>query len=479
MTRLRAAAILFVLWAAVYLPGLGSTELKGEEGRRILPAITMLETGNWLVPYVGGKPFLRKPPLVNWLIAASFSVTGVRNEWTARLPSTLCVLALGLTIVALAGEGWMNAETALAAGIMAMTSFGLLAKARFAGAEIEGIYVPLAGIAMVMWMAWWTQRRSPWLTWTVPWFFLGLAALAKGPMHLLFFYAIVLTVLWRANAWRECCLPSHVLAHLVGLALMAGIFEAWAIPYFQTEAAANAAGVWRDQMANRVTSDVIDWKSYALNLPRGLMDQLPWLLFAPAVFAARSDDVRRAALISGARVAVLACFGALLLVPGVLPRYVLPLAVPWSVLAAIALGARARRIAFGVAGVLAVASGLYGAFVVRFINQRDNVRPAAALINAAVPAGRSLILYDPSYLPEIFYLRTGYRYAPNLEDIPADAEFILARGAARKKFEAKRPDLVVTQTFKSKLAGELLLLQPRAAVPEDARPAVEKPGVQR
>ena len=159
---------------------------------------------------------------------------------------------------------------------------------------------------------------------------------------------------------------------------------------------------------------------------------------------------------------------------GVLPRYVLPLAVPWSVLAAIALGIRARRIALGVAAVLSVASILYGAFAVGFINRRDNVRPTAAQINAAVPAGRSLVLYDPSYLPEIFYLRDGYRYAPYLEDIPADAEFILARGVARKKFEAKRPDLVVTQTFKSKLAGELLLLQPRAAVREDARPAVEE-----
>ncbi|HYR57692.1 MAG TPA: glycosyltransferase family 39 protein, partial [Chthoniobacteraceae bacterium] len=146
MNRLQASALVLLLWAAIYLPGLGSTEIKGEEGRRILPAITMLETGNWLVPYVGGKPFLRKPPLVNWAIAASFKLTGVRNEWTARLPSALCVLALALTIAGTSGPGWLNAETAFAAAVMAMTQFGLLAKARFAGAEIEGIYVPLSGI---------------------------------------------------------------------------------------------------------------------------------------------------------------------------------------------------------------------------------------------------------------------------------------------------------------------------------------------
>ena len=73
-----------LLWAAIYLPGLGSTEIKGEEGRRILPAVTMLDEGDWLVPQVGGKPFLRKPPLVNWMIAGSFKMLNRRDEWAAE-----------------------------------------------------------------------------------------------------------------------------------------------------------------------------------------------------------------------------------------------------------------------------------------------------------------------------------------------------------------------------------------------------------
>ena len=96
--------VLFVVlcWAAIYLPGLGSLEIKGEEGRRILPAVTMLETGNYLVPHVGSEPYFRKPPLVNWLVAASFKLTGYRNEWTARLPSALCVLAVALAFIVVA-----------------------------------------------------------------------------------------------------------------------------------------------------------------------------------------------------------------------------------------------------------------------------------------------------------------------------------------------------------------------------------------
>ncbi len=102
MSRATTFWIVLLGWAAIYLPGLGSLEIKGEEGRRILPAVTMLETGNYLVPQVGSEPYYRKPPLVNWLVAASFKLTGQRNEWTARLPSVLCILAVALAFIIIA-----------------------------------------------------------------------------------------------------------------------------------------------------------------------------------------------------------------------------------------------------------------------------------------------------------------------------------------------------------------------------------------
>src|SRR5690606_11081032 len=111
-------------------------------------------------------------------------------------------------------------------------------------AEIEGLYVALSGIAMVLWLAWSEQGRSRWLVWTVPFIFNGLALLAKGPAHLLFFYALVLAT---PRGRREF----FSFAHLSGLLLMGGIFAAWAVPYFQATSTlreagekANAGGVW-------------------------------------------------------------------------------------------------------------------------------------------------------------------------------------------------------------------------------------------
>src|SRR5688572_15546025 len=101
----------------------------------------MLETGNWLVPYVGGEPYLRKPPLVNWMIAGSIKLCGVRNEWSARLPSVLCVLALGLAMAGVMTP-WLGARTAAAAALFAIANVAMIEKGRLA--EIEAIYVALS-----------------------------------------------------------------------------------------------------------------------------------------------------------------------------------------------------------------------------------------------------------------------------------------------------------------------------------------------
>src|SRR6266498_3581472 len=101
-SRLRSIAVVVLAWAVIYLPALGSIAIKGEEGRRILPAVRMIETGNYIVPQVGSNPYYRKPPLVNWLVAATFKISGVRNEWTARLPSVLAVLAVAMAFVTIA-----------------------------------------------------------------------------------------------------------------------------------------------------------------------------------------------------------------------------------------------------------------------------------------------------------------------------------------------------------------------------------------
>ena len=59
--------LLCILSLVMNLPYIHLREFQGEEGKRVIIAKNMLETGEWVVPYVEGKVYLNKPPLFNWL----------------------------------------------------------------------------------------------------------------------------------------------------------------------------------------------------------------------------------------------------------------------------------------------------------------------------------------------------------------------------------------------------------------------------
>src|SRR3989442_13176280 len=223
-SRIQALVIVLLVWSVVYLPALGSLAVKGEEGRRILPAIEMLKTGDYVVPQVGSSPYFRKPPLVNWLVAMSFKFFGVRNEWTARLPSALSVLAVAIAFVTVARAS-LGARGSIIAAMIWLSNIGIIENGRLI--EIEALYVSLCGLAIIFWLSFFLQKKSPWLTWLPASVFLGLGLLAKGPTHLVFFYGIVIAVLAYGKDWRVLVHP----AHFVGLAVMIGVAAAWAIPF--------------------------------------------------------------------------------------------------------------------------------------------------------------------------------------------------------------------------------------------------------
>src|SRR5213083_956947 len=286
-SRFRAVAVVVLVWAVIYLPALGSIAIKGEEGRRILPAVRMLATGNYIVPQIGRNPYFRKPPLVNWLVAASFKVFGVRNEWTARLPSALAVLAVAIAFVAVARAS-LGARGSTIAAFIWLTNIGMIEKGRLI--EIEGIYVSLSGLAIIFWLGFLSQKRSPWLVWLPTSIFLGLALLAKGPLHLVFFYGIVFAVLWQINNWRLLIHP----AHFTALAIMFGIFAAWAIPFLRSTTMQVALRKWSTQFSGRFSASNFNFSSWIQNVPRALVYFLPWVILFPFVrFTRFQDELQR------------------------------------------------------------------------------------------------------------------------------------------------------------------------------------------
>jgi 4-amino-4-deoxy-L-arabinose transferase-like glycosyltransferase len=453
----RAQSLLLVLlvWAVIYLPALGSLAIKGEEGRRILPAITMLETSDadnagareifqsYIVPQVGSERYFSKPPLVNWLVAASFKISGVRNEWTARLPSALCVLAVALAFVTLARRS-LGAPGSIIAALIWLTNFGIVEKGRHI--EIEGLYVSLFALAFVCWLSWWEQKRSPWLTWTVPWIFLGLGLLAKGPVHVVFFYAIVFATLWQAGELRKLCNVPHAL----GLIIMMSILAAWAIPFAQMTGGGRAGQAWWGQMWLAIADFKL--RGWLLNIPRSFGYFLPWLFLVPLGFGARFSSERDTKIARGLIWATALPLVIVDLIPGWLPRYGMPLLAPATWLLAMILSAhdlawprwlggkkfraqdRQRTVAAFVIGIC-VSIWIYALAIVPLRQEKQELRAIGAQIDALVPPSQKLYAVDPDYQPFFFYVHRPLVYMRTIEELPSNARYFLAR--SEREAEAK------------------------------------------
>ncbi len=93
---LRLAAIL--LLAPALLINLGLLTFIDDEGIRSLVALEMKFSGNYITPTLNGEFYYNKPPLYNWIILLFFNLTGQINEFTARLPTIVCLLGYAATV---------------------------------------------------------------------------------------------------------------------------------------------------------------------------------------------------------------------------------------------------------------------------------------------------------------------------------------------------------------------------------------------
>jgi len=433
-SRLRAVAAVLLVWAVIYLPALGSIAIKGEEGRRILPAVRMLETGNYIVPQVGSNPYYRKPPLVNWLVAASFKLFAVRNEWTARLPSALSVLAVAIAFVSVARAS-LRPRGSIMAAMIWLTNIGIIEKGRLI--EIEALYVSLCGLAIILWLSFFLQKKSPWLIWLPASVFLGLGLLAKGPTHLLFFYAVVIAVLACFKDWRILIHPAHV----VGLVVMIGIAAAWAIPFLNSTTSHVAVDKWSGQYTGRLKGIDFKFSDWIQNIPRGLIYFFPWVLLFPFARFSRLQEHGEQRLARALSWGIAVPFLAVNLVPGGLARYTMPAIVPASWLLAMICAGNALQCP----RLWMKSEGVWGKVVAAFVGlglvigaigypitaivlrNRQQVKVAASEINALVPPSETLYAVNPDYQPVFFYVKSPVKYVSEVKDLPQDVRYFLVR----------------------------------------------------
>jgi 4-amino-4-deoxy-L-arabinose transferase-like glycosyltransferase len=101
--RFNKSLILFLSLAAAlfipaYLINLNMVQLIRDEAIRSIVAFEMIQRNDFITPTIGGEPYLMKPPLFNWILAAFFQVSGSYSEIVIRMPVIISIIFFAVTI---------------------------------------------------------------------------------------------------------------------------------------------------------------------------------------------------------------------------------------------------------------------------------------------------------------------------------------------------------------------------------------------
>jgi dolichol-phosphate mannosyltransferase len=261
--------LLVLLAAALFFTRLSCPLLEPEETRYAEIPRQMLAEGRLVEPVWHGQPYYHKPPLLYWLVMASYGLFGV-HDWAARLVPACCGVGTVLLTwwwgkrVAGAWPGFLGAVIlCLSARYVylgrMLTTDSLLCL--WVVAALATAHVALRGESL---------RRGLWLLSGAA---CGLGLLTKGPVALVL--VMVPIVLWRMLD-RRGGRPS-LRDYLAYVAVAVAVASPWYLAVTLTHPAAAVEFFWLHNVLRFV--DPLDHaKPFWFHLPGLLVGTLPWSL---------------------------------------------------------------------------------------------------------------------------------------------------------------------------------------------------------
>ncbi|MDR1330822.1 MAG: glycosyltransferase family 39 protein, partial [Tannerella sp.] len=216
-----------VICAVALLPWLGSDFYTKGEPREASVAVSMLKSGNGILPEVYAGEFAYKPPMAHWLMAACSLPQGRVTEFTSRLPSALAQIVLAGFVLAFFGKR-IRFEEAFVATLLLATAFEI----HRAGmtARVDMLLTTFTVLGLMQLYRWENRLELKGLPIAIP-LLLSCAVLTKGPVGIVlplfvFFVHLLLLrryrfrkilkallytglssafipLLWYAAAWRQ------------------------------------------------------------------------------------------------------------------------------------------------------------------------------------------------------------------------------------------------------------------------------------
>ncbi|HUT29871.1 MAG TPA: glycosyltransferase family 39 protein [Sedimentisphaerales bacterium] len=190
-----------------------------DEGYYIGSAVTMLDKGSFLIPYLGEEVFLDKPPITYWAIMAGLKLFG-HSEFGARAFNGLCYMATALTVGVLGWQMFRDRRIALLSSFLYATMVLPFLAANFVTPDTPlTLWTTLA--VLFFWKSAEPNVRRPAFWKVLMCIALGLGFLAKGPAVLLACAGMFVFLAVRRQAgqyfWTPWALPALLVFCAVGL----------------------------------------------------------------------------------------------------------------------------------------------------------------------------------------------------------------------------------------------------------------------
>jgi 4-amino-4-deoxy-L-arabinose transferase-like glycosyltransferase len=231
-TRHALFVILIALAALLHVVTIETGDLYSEtEGQYAGAAREMIASHQWLLPTNDGIPRLQKPPLLYWLIIASYRVLGV-NEAAARLPVALAVVAT-VALIFLIGEKLSDYLRGFIAGLIYLSFCGTFLLARIVMPE-PVVTAFIAG-AMFCGICGYERRHHRRMWFAGVWILAALTCLTKGILGIVYPAAVfvLLSIFYRdaRKRFRALLRWEYVLIFLLILAPW-HIWAQWHFPHY-------------------------------------------------------------------------------------------------------------------------------------------------------------------------------------------------------------------------------------------------------
>jgi len=163
LSNASVAAIIFVTWLLIYVPGLSRPGLLDDaDSVHAEASREMLLNHDWVTLHVNGIRYLEKAPLMYWVVAVSFKFFGV-GEWQVRLPLALGVLGM-MGCAFLFGRRAFGQEGGLYAALIMGTAPGIYIFTRFMIPDVW-VVVWLTVTIYLFLIAYEQEEPSRWICW--------------------------------------------------------------------------------------------------------------------------------------------------------------------------------------------------------------------------------------------------------------------------------------------------------------------------